>query len=469
MSQSEAGEKFEGIIDSIMEDEIVLKHGKFEKTFTLKQMELQTDITEKIYEACRIGRKENIIANNYKILSVLIKGENLELNLSFNEEIMKSIFSTLDEEWGEKFVDNSYYIDEDKLVIVRGKAGVVIDEEELRKEVTNLIREKIEGKTKSEIEIPVITKNPSEIDVEKIQKEIHKDAKDASYNKKEGKLSIHSDGVDFGISIEEARQIVSEEKEEYVIPLRITEPAITTSMLGEDAFPDKLASFSTRYDASNTNRATNIDLAAKAIDGTILLPGEKFSFNSVVGPTTASKGYKLAGAYSAGELVENYGGGICQVSSTVYDTALYANLEIVERYNHSMIVSYLDPSLDATISYGSRDFKFLNSRKYAIRIGAKATNGILEVEIKGIFEDDEVEIELQSETTDIIEPNVKYVYDSSLGEGQEVVKTGGANGIKSKAYKIVKKNGRVLSKEVISEDSYNPMTKVIRTGTKNKK
>lgn len=469
MNQSEAGSKFEGIIEGIMEDEIILKHGEFEKTITLKQIELKTDITEKIYEACTIGRKENIIVNNYKILSVLINGENLELNLSFNEEIMKSIFSTLDEEWGEKFVDNSYYINGDKLVIVRGKTGVVIDEEALRKEMINLIRDKIEGKTQSEIEIPVITKNPSEIDVENIQKEIYKEAKDASYNKKEGKLSIHSEGVDFGISIEEAKQIVSEEKEEYEIPLKITEPAITTSMLGEDAFPDKLASFSTRYDASNTNRATNIDLAAKAIDGTILLPGEKFSFNSIVGPTTASKGYKLAGAYSAGELVENYGGGICQVSSTIYDAALYANLEIVERYNHSMIVSYLDPSLDATISYGSRDFKFLNSRKYAIRIGAKATNGILEVEIKGIFEENEVEIELQSETTDIIPPNVKYVYDSTLAEGQEVIQTGGANGIKSKAYKIVKKNGRVLSKEVISEDSYNPMTKVIRTGSKNKK
>lgn len=449
-----------------MEDEIILKHGEYEKTITLKQVELKTDIAEKIYEACTIGRKENIILNNYKILKVLIKGENLELNLSFNEEIMKSIFSTLDEEWGEKFVDNSYYIDGEKLVIVRGKQGTIIDEDVLKKEIIKLVHDKIEGKEVKQIEIPVITKKPSEIDLEKIQKEIYKEAKDASYNKSTEKLVVHSNGIDFGISMEEAKQIISEEKEEYVIPLKIIEPAITTSMLGEDAFPDKLASFSTRYDASNTNRATNIDLAAKAIDGKILMPGERFSFNSVVGTTTASKGYKLAGAYSAGELVENYGGGVCQVSSTLYNTVLYANLKIDERYNHSMIVSYLDPSLDATISYGSRDFKFSNSRKYAIRIGAKATNGILEMEIKGIYEEDEVEIELVSETIDITPPSTKYVYDSELAEGQEVVQTNGANGVKSKAYRIVKKNGRVISKDVLSEDSYNPMLRVIKTGSK---
>lgn len=432
-------------------------------------MELNTDITEKIYEACTIGRKENIIKNNYKILEVLVKGENLQLNLNFNEEIMKSIFSTLDEEWGEKFVDNSYYIEGEKLVIVRGKQGKVIDEEALKEEIIKIVYDKIEGKKLKQIEIPVIIKEPSEIDLEKIQKEIYKEAKDASYNKSTEKLIIHSNGIDFGISMEEAKQIILEAKEEYIIPLKIIEPAITTSMLGEEAFPDKLATFSTRYDASNQNRQINIDLAAKAIDGKILMPGEKFSFNNIVGPTTASKGYKLAGAYSAGELVESYGGGICQVSSTIYNAALYANLKIDERYNHSMIVSYLDPSLDATISYGSRDLKFSNPRKYAVRIGAKANNGILEIEIKGIYEENEVEIELVSETTDITPPSTKYVYDSSLEEGQEVVQTNGANGVKSKAYRIVKKNGRVISKDILSEDSYNPMAKVIKTGSKNKK
>ena len=374
LSRTETEAKFQNIIDNISEEKIVLKHGDNEKEFTLKGMELETNIIEKINQACKIGRGGNIIANNYQIIATLINGENLELDIKFNEEILQSIFSNLDDEWEETFVDNSYYIDNDKLVIVRGKTGIIVDEEALREELRKLVHDKIEGRDISQIEIPVITKDPDNIDIERIQKEIYKEAQNASYDEKISKLTIHSDGVDLGISIDEAKQMILVEQEEYVIPLKITKPEITTNMLGEDAFPNIIASFSTRYDSSNKNRATNIDLAAKAIDGTILMPGERFSFNSIVGPTTASKGYLLAGAYSAGELVENYGGGICQVSSTIYNVALYANLEIVERYNHSSLVSYVDPGRDATISYGAKDFKFLNSRKYAIKINARATN-----------------------------------------------------------------------------------------------
>lgn len=452
-----------------MKDEIVLKYGEDKKTFTLKQMELETNVTDKVYEACTIGRNSNIIANNYKIIKILLNGENLNLDLKFNEEILKSIFNNLDNEWSEKFTDNSYYIDGDKLVIVKGKTGVIIDENSLKNKIIQLVNDKIEGKSINEIDIPTITKTPDKIDIEKIQNEIYKEAKDASYDEESGKLSIHSDGIDFAVSMSDAKEIVSEDKDEYIIPLKITKPEITTDKLGEEAFPDVLGRFTTRYDASNKNRATNIDLAAQAINGTVLLPGEKFSFNGTVGPTPASKGYMLAGAYAAGELVQNYGGGVCQVSSTIYNAVLYANLEIVERYNHSSVVSYVDPGLDATISYGSRDFKFANSRKYAIKLNLKATNGILEVEIKGIKEDNEVEIELSSEKTETIPCNTKYVYDSTLAEGQEVVQSWGANGAKSIAYKTIKKNGKVVSKTELSRDSYNPMVKVIRTGSKNLK
>ena len=139
------------------------------------------------------------------------------------------------------------------------------------------------------------------------------------------------------------------------------------------------------------------------------------------------KDINWGGAYSAGELVQNYGGGVCQVSSTIYNVALYANLEIVERYNHSAVVSYVDPGRDATISYGSRDFKFKNNREYAIKLNARATNGILEMEIKGISENDDYEVEIISKKTDTIPCNVKYIYDSTLAE-----RTGGCRNYWSK-------------------------------------
>ncbi len=467
LTKSEAENLLKEKIDSIMNDEITLKHGEYEKTVTLKQMELVTDMSDKVFKACTIGRDKNIIANNYKIIELLFgSGENLELEFEFNNEIVKSIYSNLDDEWTDNFIDNSYYIDDDKLVIVRGKAGVVIDEEALQAKVNEVIREKIEGKEVNIIDIPTISKEPEEINIEKIRNEIYKEPQNASYDKETSSLHTHVNGVDLKTSIEEAKEILKEEKEEYEIPLEITKPSITTEMLGEEAFPDKLSTFSTRFDAGNTNRAKNLELSVSEIDGTVLLPGETFSFNGVVGPRTKAKGYLLAGAYSAGELVESYGGGVCQVSSTLYNAVLYANLEIVERYNHSSIVSYVDPGRDATVSYGVKDFKFKNSRDYAVKIKAQAKSGMITMEFWGIKENNEVEIEITSEVTEKMPRSIKYEYDKKLKANEEVVETEGADGVKSIAYKTIRKNGEVLSKTVLSEDSYNPMKKVIRTGTK---
>lgn len=468
LDRMQTEKKFESIINKIMDEEITLKHGENEKKFTLKQMELETNINDKIYEACTIGRSSNIFENNFKVVQTMINGENLDIDFKYNEEIMQSIFSNLDTEWEGKFVDNTYYIDGENLVIVRGKKGIVLDEEGIRNAIDKLARDKIEGKEINEIDIPIMEKEPESIDIEKIEKDIFKEPKNASYDKARGELTIHSNGIELGIELEEAKKIVQEEKEEYIIPLQITMPQVTTDMLGEDAFPNVLGKFSTRYDASNKNRATNIELASEAINGKVFAPGERFSFNSVVGPTPASKGYLPAGAYSAGELVQSYGGGVCQVSSTLYNAVLLSNLKIVERYNHSSVVSYVDPGRDATISYGSRDFKFENSRKYGIKIMAKASNGILDMEIRGIFEDEEYEVEISSKKTDTVPCKTKYVYDSTLGENEEVVESGGANGAKSIAYITKKKNGKEISKEVLSEDSYNPMSKIVKTGNRSK-
>lgn len=174
LSKTQAISKFEDAIKRIEEQEIVLKHGDNEKKYTFKGMELETDIVDKVNEACKIGRDGNIISNNYRIIATLIKGENLEIDVKFNEEILKSIFSNLDDEWNETFVDNSYYIDGDKLVINKGKTGVVIDEEGLRNALSKLVRDKIEGKDINEIEIPVIQKNPDKIDLASIQKKFIK-------------------------------------------------------------------------------------------------------------------------------------------------------------------------------------------------------------------------------------------------------------------------------------------------------
>ena len=167
------------------------------------------------------------------------------------------------------------------------------------------------------------------------------------------------------------------------IPLAVTQPKYTQEQLDKMLFADKLGSQTTGYASSNANRATNVELSAKKINGYILAPGETFSYNTVVGKRTAEAGFKSAGAYAGGKVVQEIGGGICQTSSTLYCAALYANLEIVARDEHGFAVSYVPWGMDATVSWGGPEFKFKNNREFPIKIVTKCENRQLTIEIWG--------------------------------------------------------------------------------------
>lgn len=155
-----------------------------------------------------------------------------------------------------------------------------------------------------------------------------------------------------------------------------------TATEGEE-FSDVLGSKTTYYNTSVTGRSTNIRLATEAIDGTVLQPGETFSLNGVVGRRTAAKGYQTAIIFQNGKQVEGLGGGVCQVSSTVYGAVLYADLQVTERSSHQFQVSYTPVSQDAAVYYGSQDFQFVNDTDNPIKIAASASNGSLTVTIYG--------------------------------------------------------------------------------------
>ena len=260
--------------------------------------------------------------------------------------------------------------------------------------------------------------------------------------------------------------MLKQEQEEYIIPLKITVPEKTIDKLGEEAFPNKLSEFVTRYDASDENRSTNLELASEKIDGTIILPGEVFSYNQIVGARTIAKGYKEAAVYSGGKVVNGIGGGICQLSSTLYNTVLYANLQIVSRSNHRFLPSYVTEGRDATVSWGGPDFKFKNTRTYPIKIVSTVRNGVAKVEIYGIKEEKEYEVEIETQLLETTPYEISYINDDTLDEGTEVIKQYGENGSKSITYKIVTLNGVTVSKTVISNDIYSQLERIIRKGTK---
>ena len=196
------------------------------------------------------------------------------------------------------------------------------------------------------------------------------------------------------------------------------------------------------------------------------MPGETFSYNKTLGKRTAETGYKDAAGYAGGKVVQMIGGGICQISSTLYDAVVYANLEIVERHNHAFLTSYLGAGKDATVVYGNLDFRFKNTRNYPVKIESYMQSGIVTVNIYGIKEENEYEIEISTTILSYIPYEVIYENDSSLASGTEKVTQGGQKGCKSITYKILKQNGNEISRSVLSTDTYSAMNKYITRGTK---
>jgi len=390
--------------------------------------------------------------------------------MSIDEGKFQETIKNIQAEIPEAIKEYSYEQKEEELIITNGNVGEKIISQELKKRVIENIKEQFNGK-EIIIEIPTNISEPEKIDIEKIYNEVYKEAKDAYIVEGENgeivKLHKEENGIDFDISIEQAKKILKEEKEKYSIPLKITTPKIYIKDLGDKLFKQTLSKYTTIYDAGNGNRSHNIALAAKTINGTILLPGETFSYNGILGNTNKEKGYKLGTAYVGGKVVESYGGGICQVSSTLYNSVLYANLEIVERHNHSYVVNYVPAGRDATVAYGGKDFKFKNSRNYPIKIVASAKNGVVSISIMGLKEEVEYEIELTSTVLSTTPRSVVYENNSELNEGTQKIIQKGYDGKKSIAYKITKDNkGAIIKKEVLSKDTYKPMTQIIQVGTK---
>ena len=464
---NQSKEKINDIInEKIMAIENVeLYYNDYNEIIKIEDLGIEVSAKNAINNAIMIGKSENIIIDNFNILKSMLLKTKLELDININEEKFNEMAKNIQAEIPGKIEEYSYEIKEDKLIITNGKVGEKVVIDELKEIIIKNIKNQFNGIYKTS-EVPVKYSEPEKIDIEKIYNEIYKEAKDAYIIEEPFELHKEEAGVDFAISIEEAKQILIEEKDTYTIPLKITQPKVKVKDLGDKLFKQTLAKYTTIYDAGVYNRAHNVALAAKTINGTILLPGETFSYNGKLGNTNAAKGYKEATAYVGGKVVPSYGGGICQVSSTLYNAVLYANLEIVERYNHSYAVSYVPAGRDATVAYGGKDFKFKNTRSYPIKIVASAKNGVVSISIAGIKEEKEYEVVLISSVLSTKPNSTTYENNSSLPEGKEKVIQKGYTGKTSIAYKILKYNGKTISKTVLSKDTYKPMNRIVQVGTK---
>ena len=462
LTKEEANTKVSDSLNSRLDTNLVFEHNGVLYNLLPSQLECSYDISKAVDEAYNYGRNGNIFQNNFDILNTLINKKDVIVDFAYNSNLYDSAVEQMNSNFDDGIKQASYTIDGNNLIITSGKKGNIIKSNELKDLIVGKLT--AENYNTDSIEIPVEEVEPDAIDIDKIHSEIYKEAKDAYYTTDPYAVYPSSNGLDFNISIDEAKQMISLPQETYTIPLKVLYPEVTTNEIGREAFPDLLASYTTSYASSNSNRSTNIALAASKINGTVLMPGEEFSFNGTVGKRTAAAGFKIAGVYSNGQVTNDYGGGICQVSSTLYNSVLRANLEITNRVNHTFTVGYVPIGLDATVSWGSPDFKFKNSRSYPIKIVATTANKKITVSVYGLKEDVEYEVELVSYKTGTVPYTTVYTTDSSLAPGKTKVVQPGSNGAKSEAYKILKLNGKEVSRTLLSKDTYSPHNQIIARG-----
>ena len=224
-----------------------------------------------------------------------------------------------------------------------------------------------------------------------------------------------------------------------------------------------ISSFTTNTTA-NQNRNTNVRLAAEAINGTVIKPGQEFSFNGTVGQRTEAKGYKGAAGYNTGEVVQEIGGGVCQVSTTLYNAVFQAGLKISSRRSHTFEPSYVTPGRDATVSWDQPDFKFINNSSTAIGLRASYADQKVTVSVYGIpILEDGITWDLDSKKVeDLGTPNPTYEEDQTLQPGEEVIKSKGSAGSRWETYKVVYKNGKEISRELDHKTTYKGHTPVVR-------
>ena len=304
--------------------------------------------------------------------------------------------------------------------------------------------------------------------------EINREPQNASIVRREGKLQI-TEGyngrvIDIQATVDNVAKAMDESWDngtlEVAMVLDETEPEHTTEEIAQ--IDTEIGTYSTSFYGSSSNRIANIQNGCRLIDETTLFPGETFSFTEMVAPFTSANGYYIAGGYSAGRTVDSMGGGICQVSSTLYNAVLRAELTIVERLNHIMTVGYVPLAADATISEGAIDFKFRNDFDFPIYIEAYTYNGSVTVAIYGKeTRPANRTIEFISVTEQTIAPPAdKVEEDPTQPTDYEKVTDQAHTGYVASLYKIVYIDGVEQSREHVNRSTYNAYPRYVIRGTK---
>lgn len=442
-------------IDLTLEDQVI-------GTVNLTELGVSVTPQEAAQAAWNAAHGGNFFVNGYHLIRSWFGDTQAQVQWDLDAGQLSQRAESLSRELSRDPVDGAYRMEEGKgdgFYVTKAADGRTIDGDKLARALHQAVT------TRCMDPIPCVSTitQGKPLDLAALEQEIGGQGKNASYDRSTGQVVEGRIGVTFDVAGAEKLVEDAQPGQEIVIPAQITYPTVTKAELEKVLFRDVLASCTT-YVSGAWGRIQNVRKAAQNISGTVLNCGDQFSYNDAIGPTTADYGFYAAPGYVGGKTVDVYGGGVCQVSSTLYYATLKADLEIVMRYCHQYAPGYIKWGCDATVYDGFPDFIFANNTDYPIKIVTYWNDNNVTVEILGTKVDDSY-VEMVSETVDVIPWETVYEETDELAPGEkQEIQTPYTGYVVQTWRNVYAGDGSLLSSTFEATSNYESRDQIIRIG-----
>ena len=472
MTQDQAADALKNALAEESGDPITLNISCEGWSGQLSAADLAVDQEATVQAAMQAGEGPFLARGGQYLAHLLGAGSQVELALQDQQPALTTLLEDMERQVGDVTMAH-WQVSGQTLELTKGVTGLAADEDQavqlLHQALDQGFAQKFgqgEQNVTVDVDLPVTQTPPQEPDFDTVHQDVYTEPKDAALDGTTHEIVAESVGLDFDPAQLKAAYDQAGEGETVSIPLTVTQPKETKASLSAKLFRDLLGKGTTKVGGSAA-RKNNVALSAKACNGVILLPGEVFSYNGTTGSRSADKGYQAAPVYVGGASTDEVGGGICQTSSTIYYAVLHTTLEVVERRSHMYNTGYVPAGMDATVYYGSTDFRFKNNTNYPVKIVTESYDQggsrYLTVKIYGTNETGTYAVP-KSTTYDQVTPTTQYKADSSIPRGTTQVdrKQNPYTGVKAKPVRYVyNKDGSLKEEQIMGASTYKMRPKTI--------
>ena len=442
-------------IDLTLEDQVI-------GTVNLTELGVSVTPQEAAQAAWNAAHGGNFFVNGYHLIRSWFGDTQAQVQWDLDAGQLSQRAESLSRELSLDPVDGAYRMEEGKgdgFYVIKAADGRTIDGDKLARALHQAVT------TRCMDPIPCVstTTQGKPLDLAALEQEIGGQGKNASYDRSAGQVVEGRIGVTFDVAGAEKLVEDAQPGQEIVIPAQITYPTVTKAELEKVLFRDVLGQY-TSYVSGTSDRIFNVRKAAGNISGSVVNSGENFSYNNAVGPTTKEAGFKIGTAYVGGKAVPSYGGGVCQVSSTLYYSALLANLKIVSRACHMYAQDYVPSGCDATVFWPYLDFVLQNNTDYPIKIVTYWYNNNVTVKIFGTKTDSSF-VKITSKTVSTTPWKTIYKEVDNLAPGAERVTQYPITGFTVQTWRnVYDGNGNLISSSFEAESNYDSRDKIVEVG-----